>query len=105
MKSVHWILITLLLVISAHAEVKTSLPDFNQIKTESLRPIDITHHVTAPVPTKSKTAVDEQLSLAVAFDYGVTLATPPVQYLSKRLFLQKNQAYRSYYEQPFYLLI
>lgn len=104
LRSIGLILISLLIAFSSHAEVKTSIPDYSDIATIALHPIEADCLLTTILPTKSKYADEKHAEILNIQNYFV-VADPEVLPFNKKVFIKQSQNYRSHLIRNFHLII
>ncbi|HXH73663.1 MAG TPA: hypothetical protein VNJ08_01765 [Bacteriovoracaceae bacterium] len=106
LKSVSLLLITLLITLSAHSGLNSSIPDFSKTITDTLAPVEADSGWTASVPGKNNSLEVHEKLVRASFDFNATLVTfPDRRPFEKKFFDQQLLAYHSYYTRPFELII
>ncbi len=102
-RTINLLVITLLLALSAHAEVKTSIPDFSKSISTSLTPVEVELAFNNIAIHKHKLIDEHGPKIFSILPIGTTL--PVVGYFEKKTFVQLIQNYRSRSVPNFYLII
>ena len=98
-----WI-ISILLMITAHAEIHTTMPDFPKFSAASLAPIEVSHVWTAAILSKNKLFSEKTERLLDRRSFAV-VALPSVQPFVKKSFIQQTKDYYSHQINSFHLII
>lgn len=104
LKSIHLLIITVLLTLSAQAEIKTSIPDFSKCISTSLSAIEVELSWTNSLPCKNK-VVEEHVRQYFHQISWAAAAQPLVSPFEKKIFISQTLQYRSLSTPSFHLLI
>ena len=104
LRNIHFLIISMLFMVTAHTEIRSTMPDFSKADTVSLAPIEVDHVWTTAISTKNKLFSEKADHLIYSRQF-VVVDPPTVQPFVKRSFIQQTQVYYSYQIKSFHLLI